>query len=681
VSTALVDMPGEEIVFLGKGDGTFQAPITSAGIEYPANAVAGDFNGDGKLDLAVNGPATTYRLLGNGDGTFRTPTAAFPGNGPLAAADVNGDGKSDLISEVSATEEQTFLGSGNGTFSNASNYLLTIPVGSDVFPQVSPIGIADFNGDGKLDLALGGYVLLGNGDGTFQGIQLGAVPVAPTAAVVGNFNNNATLDVAAVTNQQGGPYNLYILKNNGSGALSVTNTYTLQQPGQSIVTGDVNGDGNLDLVVIGMDPSTQNWSYSVLLGNGDGSFQTPSFSQQSLANPGAAVLADFNNDHKLDLALSVGDQSVAILLGNGDGTFMSPVSYFDPGSGAVVADFNGDGNLDIASGTGTETWILYGNGNGTFQAAVGPESLNNFSAAYTADINNDGKPDLISSSQVALGNGDGTFTVLAALPSPEEIFAIGDLNGDGKPDLIVSANTANSSQGGVLLGNGDGTFGALISIPLVNVPPTTVFVADMNGDGRPDLIFPKLTSGVAVLLNATPSGIALSATALSPATVTGGNSATSTVTVTSTFGFSGMVNLSCAITPLMTPAPTCILSGSSVQITAGGMQSVTVTVATTGQGGSSTAPYSDFPLKPKLPTWAWTLVLLGSGCVLLWNRKRLADLAAPLMVLALALCVGCGGSNSPHTIPAPTSAGTYTATVTATSGSVTQTMALQVVVQ
>jgi FG-GAP-like repeat/FG-GAP repeat len=199
------------------------------------------------------------------------------------------------------------------------------------------------------------------------------------------------------------------------------------------VTADFNGDGKLDLVVLGTDSIMSDWNYSMLLGNGDGSFQSPVYYPQGVAAGSyslQSVVADFNNDHKPDIALVTGNtvQPLAILLGNGEGTFATPVYYFD-GSSAnslAVADFNSDGNLDIAVPAASGEGILYGKGAGTFQPIVFPASLNGFYASFTADINNDGKADLIGS-QIALGNGNGTFTLLPGGPQ-NSVVGIADFN-------------------------------------------------------------------------------------------------------------------------------------------------------------------------------------------------------------------------------------------------------------
>jgi hypothetical protein len=582
----------QEVFFPGKGDGTFGAPTTSTGVSGPACAVVGDFNGDGKLDLAVSCYADApnqhevYILLGNGDGTFQTPIAGFPGNGALAAADVNGDGKLDLILQQvegagpEITAAQTYLGNGDGTFSNASNYILALPTSSNVLPSLGVV-IGDFNSDGKLDVAAGNAVLLSNGNGTFQGIQYG--PGGGGFFVIGDFDKSGTPGLAAV----GSDINIY--RNSGGGMLSLTQSYIYQgwSTVEGIVTADFNGDGNPDLVVSAVDPVSFLWSYSVLIGNGDGTFQAPVYYPQSSAVRNyvtSVIAADFRNNQKVDVAIAgVDSQSFELLLGNGDGTFAAPVAVFDNGGNLLSADFNGDGKQDIATG-GPPTGILLGNGNGTFQPVVLPTNLNNFAARFVSDLNNDGKPDLISSNQVALGNGDGTFTPLPVLPGDYlSVIAVGDVNGDGKPDLLVVALVSNSWQSGMLLGNGDGTFGPLISVPTNGLLPSSALIADMNADGSPDIIFPW-GEGYGVLLNTTPAGFEVSASAASPAPVTAGNSATSTVSVIPTFGFSGSVVLSCAGFP---SGASCGFNPSTI---AGSSGRSTLTLTTTTSTAAGTYP-------------------------------------------------------------------------------------------
>jgi hypothetical protein len=124
-------------------------------------------------------------------------------------------------------------------------------------------------------------------------------------AVTGDFDKNGTVDVAMASNS------VYIFSNDGTGRLTVAHAYPLQQTGLGIVTADFNGDGKLDLLVLGIDPTSQDWSYSVLLGNGDGTFQSPVFNPQGVTggSPPAVIVADFNHDGKPDIATTISGNS------------------------------------------------------------------------------------------------------------------------------------------------------------------------------------------------------------------------------------------------------------------------------------------------------------------------------------------------------------------------------------
>jgi hypothetical protein len=266
-----------------------------------------------------------------------------------------------------------------------------------------------------------------------------------------------------------------------------------------------------------------------------------------------------------------------------------------------------------------------------------------------------------------------------------QINAIADFNGDGKPDLLVTQYyRAFPNQSGVMLGNGDGTFGPLVNVPTSGFLPSAVLVADMNGDGRPDIVFPWGTtaSGIGVLLNTTPKAapdfsITSAAGSSTSQTVSAGTPAKFDLLVTPTAMFSGTVNLSCTITPAVTPPATCALSSATLQITNGTAQPVTVNVTTV-------APIASGVHQVVFPGGAmplfWTVMVLSPACLWVRTRKRLPALAAPIVVLAFVFSAGCGGGSSSHTTSG-TPAGTYTATITASSGSINHTMPLTVVVQ
>jgi hypothetical protein len=378
-----------------------------------ANAVAiADVNGDGKPDLVVTNwcayssctvPGTNIGvLLGNGDGTFQA--AAVYASGGLfadyvAVADVNGDGKPDMVVANCGSNSQAncvstrnsgnvavLLGDGDGTFRAAVRYSL----GAN---GATSVAVADVNGDRKPDLivATGSNmaglvgVLLGNGDGTFQ------------PEVTYNSGGLSPLAVAAA--------NL--------------------------------GNGHVDVVVANqcVDDTCTSSNVGVLIGNGDGTFQTVIYGSGGLYSDGVAI-ADVNGDSKPDIVVAnsststtVGQGNVGVLLGNGDGTFQAAVAYRSGGFGAAsvaVADVNGDGKLDLvvvncsrSSGScapaGGNVGVLLGNGDGTFRKAVtfGPGGNAPFAVAV-GDVNGDSKSDIVAANCFSnnCGAANGTLGVL-----------------------------------------------------------------------------------------------------------------------------------------------------------------------------------------------------------------------------------------------------------------------------
>lgn len=509
-------------VVLGNSLGGFNPQVTYPTGPAPTAVVTGDFNNDGNLDLAVTDGNCTYVevapadvtltcsagtvsiLLGNGDGSFQPPLDYATGKNPsgLVAADFNGDGKLDLA--IVNSQDGTIsvlLGQGDGTFQ--AQVLYTVPGAQSLVE-------GDFNNDHKVDLVVSGgtlSTLLGNGDGTFQTPLNNSAHLESSALAAADFNHDGILDVYA-----GGG----VFLGNGDGTFVLHATYSAAS-GTVAAAADLNGDAKPDLVLV------QQNGLAVWLGNGDGTFQTPV--PYAIALYAAdVVITDLNGDGRLDLAVAesgcqayscsaTGTATVTVLLGLGDGTFVGGTTYpFQsgyPASQVLSGDFNGDGKVDLAAETAfppvgepTPIGVFLGNGDGTLQPDI-PSSLPQSAGALAAgDLNGDGKSDLASvyfnctngdttcipgEAVILLSNGDGTFQAPVAytVGLAPQTLTIGDLNGDGKPDLAAANSESNTVS--VLLNKGDGTF-----LPHVDyatgIGPTTILSGDFNGDGKPDLV-------------------------------------------------------------------------------------------------------------------------------------------------------------------------------------------------
>ena len=585
---------------IGRGDGTFTpgtASATTIGACGGAAGVilAGDFNGDGKRDLLVNGVV----LPGRGDGTFTVGSAitAAPLNfsssiAAVAVGDVNKDGKADVVVSQPGYVA-LFYGNGNGTFTAGPRYA--------ALPDYMPVSITDIDGDGNPDIVLGTsedgiytdgccgdltepplfQILMGRGDGTFvdalaypQGhYGNGLYGVAGPQIATGDFDGNGKPDALVFYASNGaGPANsLVMLPGNGTGALGAPLTSALNASPKMLIAADMNKDSKPDVVV------GTNSGVSILFNQGNGTFA----GEQDYALPGAAVsvaTGDFNGDGLMDVAVGVssGTPGVHVLLGQLNGTYAAPVRIDTSSNptGLAAADINGDGRTDFvvadqgffnyagaANQVNGAVHVYLGNANGSFTTAASPTTAaTNYSVAALGDLDGDGKADLILGGNVAgsqdsstpsvytlLGNGDGTFKTAKATSLVGNYgigttaIALTDFNHDGHLDVAVGDATALTS---VLLGNGDGTL-ALTALTL-GQQPGALAAADLNADSFPELLIGAAdeygNANLAVFLNtgawtaaATPPATTMT---LSPSTtsIASGQSVTLTATVAATSG-------------------------------------------------------------------------------------------------------------------------------------------------
>jgi FG-GAP-like repeat/FG-GAP repeat len=546
-------------VHRGSGDPLFLSASTfnSGGVDATSIA-AGDVNRDGIPDLVVanecgSGTCTTGVVevfLGKGDGTFGSPMSFGSGGlrpSSVSIADLNGDGLPDLVvtnacadSSCTGGAVSVLLGKGNGAFNTPVSY-------DSGGLSASSVAIGDLNGDGKPDLAVANDcnvaydctsgsvgILFGNGNGTFSlNAVYGSGGQDASAIALADVNRDGKPDLVVATacsSENCTSGTVSVLLNGGNGAFQPAVSYnTGQQQADSVAVADVNGDGRLDLIV-GNECGNQNCvsgSVSVLLGVGNGTFQAAMSYDSGGTGTVSVTVADLDGRSNPDVVVvnqcdSDADclnGTVGVLAGNGDGTFRAALSYssaaFEANS-IAIADVNMDGTPDLlvtnacyenGCAAGAVSMLL-GRGNDTFKAALNYESGGQDANAIAAgDLNRDGRLDLVVVSAclsepgcasgavgVLLGGRHGEFSKAVTYGSgglnPHSV-AIADVNDDGRPDLVVANVYANSSATtgsiGVLLGNGDGTFRPAMSFDSGAVSAVSVKIADLNGDGIPDL--------------------------------------------------------------------------------------------------------------------------------------------------------------------------------------------------
>jgi hypothetical protein len=730
----------------------------------PSSIAVGDFNRDGKLDLAVANSSTVSIFLGNGDGTFQ-PKVDYGSIGSpvgITTADFRDNGILDLAI-FGLGEIFVMLGNGDGTFQTQVNYVGYGGCGGlNDCTFAGGAGLtADFNGDGKLDLATtygysgiyfdsrtkppfylsGGYtsVFLGNGDGTFQPYITTSSAPGGVSLAAGDFNNDGKIDLGSSTNTIEDQDALAgVALGSGDGTFP-NGSYEDDQGswtlGAQAAAADVNGDGNLDLLVC----NSQN--VSVMLGKGDGTLQTPILTASGCY---LMALGDFHGNGFLDLATST-----EIFTGNGTGAFPDSGAVIYPnGSGAAwvsVADFNGDGKLDVvlADSITNTIWVDLQSGN----AVLSPASLSLSSyigvtsAPQTVTLSNNAGASLVISSIAAstsfaqtnncpfggslppgasctikvtftpttaqtaqgtlsiLDNGPGspqsvalTGTVSAVTIAPSSLNFVSypaattapqsvSLSNPSGEALAISGITASTNfaqtnscpVGGSLPSGSSCTIKVTFTPTASGILPGTVSIADDGFD-----------SPQAIGLSGTVQDFAIATTSQTSVTVAPGQAANYAVSVSPVNGFNQAVQLTCSGAPAQT---TCTVTPTSVTLDGSKGAAADIAVVTTAGTTASTQSYGGPPVSN--PFGSYSAALGGMALIVLasligWRGERnprWVRRPAFLCLLALGFAIsGCGGGGGSGGGTTGTPTGTYNLTITGTfkSGSTTLTRATKV---
>jgi trimeric autotransporter adhesin len=757
----IVNSPfGGIAILLGNGDGTFAAPLVpdvDSGDGINAICV-GDFNGDGITDLLIEDEDTGKLtvLLGKGDGTFTVGQSMPCFRASLAVADFNGDGKIDVA--LSGVAQATILlGNGDGTFTAAPN-----PPPSTSFQLVA----ADFNGDGKIDLALASYnsttsaltpitILLGNGDGTFT-----AAPSQPqfvaSKLVAADFNGDGKIDLAAINVSDNA---VAILLGNGDGTFTAVPTSPTGGSGAAV--GDFNGDGKPDLAIAAsLTIPSEGSKITISYGNGDGTFAAgpevdsllDSFQLQFAA-------ADFTGNGSSDLAAFDG-----LFLGNLTITTATADNVLPAGYNFIQANYAGDASNAPSSSTNAPAVLVplppFSLASSPVTVASGATASGAFSVtstSFSGTLNlscsisgpqNQANPPTCSvpaSTTPLFPNRtvNLTYTVTAQTTTPIGQYTI-SITATSTAGAVPPASTSTSTSTTVLVGAQNfqlSNTGATIASPgasgsstitisptggytgqvtmscavidPANSPPTCAIPSPISVTGSPVTTTLTLTTQPTTTpssytisvtgtsagsLNATttftvfvpvaPPSFTLSSTAVTIASP--GPSGTSTITITPSGGFTGSVALSCAVSSGPTggaDAPTCSVTAPPA---ISGTTPVTATLTISTTPASSAALHD--PMRRTFQVGGGVALAALLFFSVPGRRRRLKTLLGLLLSAAVADAgIGCGSAvnNTPTTPANPgaptnttpgTTPGSYTVTVTGTSGATTVTTPVSITV-
>lgn len=490
-------------IYAGNGRGEFANVQNILLPNRPSRLASGDFNKDGRLDLATTIPVDgggVVIAIAKGDGTFSTtiiPINFIQYRAGIVVADFNADGNAD-IAFIGEDKLIVLSGDGAGGFARSASYTAGTMPGS--------LTTADFNGDGKADLIVFGQdfnqkpvLMVNDGTGHFQvGILLNISGGGNLRNAAGDLNGDGKADLAFVrqTDEQQRGVSVVFSTGTGFGEPIQIPISAYGYP-SALRMADLNGDGKLDLI------TTEDFGnrVTIILGNGAGTFSDPA-SYSTGFFPVASAAGDFDMDGKTDLAVINSDETLSILTGLGAGRLLAPLAFDQADKflrATALADLNGDGRQDAVVALGNQGGVLvaYGNGAGAFGSPKTYQAGRDNSDVAIADFNKDNRPDIVVAGgnlqsaggvYLLLATASGDFTLdprnLTAGQTPSTVVAA-DLNADGNPDLVIGNFGSNNVS--ILIGDGHGNFATAINIS-VGMSPSAIVPGDFNKDGKLDLV-------------------------------------------------------------------------------------------------------------------------------------------------------------------------------------------------